>query len=542
MTEEDALRFLVAAGAVLAESDDPRSALEAVVRLAVPTLADWCAVDLRDDTGASTELAAAAHVAPRSRELSRAPVERVIQSGAPELATTADALTAWMTVPISAGKKTFGAITFGRDGEGREYEPSELSLAENLARRVAAALAHAAQLESARRERARAEEAERAKDDLLAVVSHELRTPLNAILGWARLLRTGSLDEVKTARAIETIERNARAQSQLIDDLLDVSRIITGRIRLDVRAVDLASLVAGAVDSVRPLAESKNVRLETSLESEAGPLVGDANRLLQIVSNLLGNAVKFTPPEGRVEVSLRRVSGALELVVADTGAGIRPDVLPYVFDRLRQGPGAARTSGGLGLGLAIVRQLVELHGGRVQAFSEGLGRGSRFVVRLPVTSIAERTPAARASAQGYLPPRLDGIRVLVVDDQPDARELIASLFEDAGATVMTAATAEEALTRVRRELPDVLVSDLGMPIEDGYALIRRVRDLPLDEGGYTPAVALTAYSRSEERTRALRAGFQMCLTKPAEPAELLIVVAGLAHRAAPRHLGVMSRA
>ncbi|MBX3232943.1 MAG: response regulator [Labilithrix sp.] len=550
----EVLRFFVAASAVLAE---PAPSLEEVARLAVPSLADWCTIDLPD------ELAAAAHVDPSHvqllRELRRLPfapagpygVARVIASGQPELvmAATDDMIAAmsadaralaalrelatvsWMTAPLSARDKTFGAITFGRVDHARAYDPSDLRLAEDVARRIASTLSHAEALKTAQRERARAEEANRAKDDFLAVVSHELRTPLNAVLGWARLLRDGSLDAAKTARAIDTIERNAKAQSQLIDDLLDVSRIITGRIRLDVRSVDPASLVAGAIDSIRPLAESKNVRLHTNIDRDCGPIVGDADRLLQVVTNLLGNAVKFTPAEGHVRVSLQRVDRTIALTVADTGAGIRPDVLPYVFDRFRQAPGAARTSGGLGLGLAIVRHLVELHGGRVQAYSEGVGRGSRFVVTLPVTSIGERTPAARAYAQGYAPPRLDGLRILVVDDQPDARELVVSLFEEAGATAITAATAEEALTRVRHETPDVIVSDLAMPIEDGYTLIRRVRELPPEEGGGTPAVALTAYSRLEDRTRALRAGFQMCLTKPAEPAELLIVVAGLALRA-----------
>ncbi|HEU4410745.1 MAG TPA: PAS domain-containing protein [Polyangiaceae bacterium] len=377
-----------------------------------------------------------------------------------------------------------------------------------------------------------AEEASRLKDEFLATVSHELRTPLNAMLGWLQMLRAGGLAPPQQEHALATVERNARAQAQLVEDLLDVSRIVSGKLRLEVAPVDLAAVVEQALESARPAANAKGVRLETA--APAGPCVvtGDAARLQQIVWNLLSNAVKFTPEGGRVEVRLGHEGAHAVLRVADTGRGIEPDFLPHVFERFRQAEGGAtRRVGGLGLGLAIVRHLAEMHGGTVGAESEGEGRGATFTVRLPLVrhALAE-SGRPRPPPPGLgLPcsPELAGLRVLVVDDEPDARDLVRALLEGCGARVSTAASAAEALELLRAERPDVLVSDLAMPHEDGYDLIRKVRALPPDEGGRTPALALTAYARAQDRTRVLLAGFGSHVPKPVEPLELIAVIVSL---------------
>ncbi|MFO0606473.1 MAG: ATP-binding protein [Polyangiales bacterium] len=396
------------------------------------------------------------------------------------------------------------------------------------------------QLERAVDERVRlhrqAEEASRLKDEFLATVSHELRTPLNAILGWAGMLRGHALPEEKRAHALAVIERNARAQAQLVEDLLDVSRIISGKLRLDLRLVSPANAVELAVESARPAAEARGVSLALRCEPDAGPVRADAERLQQIAWNLVNNAVKFTPRGGSVRVDLRRADPDVELVVDDTGQGVRPDFVPYLFERFRQADGSTtRAQGGLGLGLAIVRSLVEQHGGAVAASSDGENRGATFTVRLPLASPRDDRPAGddvtSASVPPFeCPPEVAGLRVLVVDDEPDARELVASLLARCRAEVTTAASAEEALASFRRAPPDVLVSDIGMPGEDGYALIRRVRALPSEEGGDVPAVAVTAYSSMADRSRALLAGFSMHVAKPVEPAELLVVLARAAGR------------
>jgi PAS domain S-box-containing protein len=384
-----------------------------------------------------------------------------------------------------------------------------------------------------------AQEANRLKDEFLATVSHELRTPLTAILGWAHLLRGGQLEGEGAARALETIERNARAQAQLIDDLLDVSRIVTGKLRLDVVPVDPPSFIDPAVEAVRPAAEAKGVRLQKLIDTGVGTVMGDPARLQQVVWNLLSNAVKFTPRGGRVQVRLERVNSNVEIAVSDTGAGIDPEFLPHVFERFRQADQrTTRQHGGLGLGLAIVRHLVELHGGAVHANSAGEGTGATFTVTLPVASVHRREdaqgrvhPAARDTLPAHeCPERLDGLRVLVVDDEPDARELLSVGLGQCGAEVTTASSAQEALEAVAGAKFDILISDIGMPGEDGYELIRRVRALPAGAGGRTPAVALTAYARTEDRLRAMRAGFEMHVSKPVELTELVVVLANLARR------------
>ena len=384
-----------------------------------------------------------------------------------------------------------------------------------------------------------AQEANRLKDEFLATLSHELRTPLTAILGWSRLLQSSNFDAAATVRALGTIERNAQAQTQLIDDLLDTSRIITGKLRLEVRPVNLVSVVAAAVETARPAADARDIRLQTQLDAQAGPISGDPDRLQQVVWNLLSNALKFTPEGGRVEVRLERVGSHVEITVADTGRGIAPEFLPHVFDRFRQADQTTtRMHGGLGLGLAIVRQLVELHGGSVHVESAGEGRGTSFTVSLPLQAQRQETPndttRAHAAAYGYgelqCPPELAGLRVLVVDDEADTRELLAAVLNSCGARVTLAASAAEAFRHVERARPDVLVTDIGMPEEDGYSLLARIRELPRERGGEIPAAALTAYARAEDRVRALRSGFQMHVSKPVEPAELITVVAGLAGR------------
>jgi len=389
--------------------------------------------------------------------------------------------------------------------------------------------------------RAEAEAANRAKDEFLSVLSHELRTPLNAILGWSAMLRQRTLSQDKVQQALETIERNAKSQAQLIEDILDVSRIITGKLRLQVRRVNLVPVIESAIESVRLAAEAKSIRLQSVLDSQAGPLLGDANRLQQVVWNLLSNALKFTPKDGRVEIRLERVNSHAEITVSDTGLGISSDFLPFVFDRFRQHDSTTtRSYGGLGLGLAIVRQLVELHGGTVTVVSPGIGQGTTFTVTLPamiipqppsdqepLNSIVETKPRVDAS------PTLEGLQILVVDDEADALELLSTILQNNGAEVIAVASVKQALTIIETATdrsPDVLVSDIGMPDEDGYSLIRKLRQLEAPRGGKLPAIALTAYAASDDRRQALLAGFQMHLTKPVDAAELVAVVASLTGR------------
>ena len=389
-----------------------------------------------------------------------------------------------------------------------------------------------------REARKSAEESNSLKDEFLATISHELRTPLTAILGWTSMLGAGQLDDETAARALNTIHRNARSQVQLIDDLLDVSRIITGKLRLDVSTTELAQVVEAAVDAMRPAAEAKNIRLQVLLDPQVGPVSGDADRLQQVIWNLLTNAVKFTPKGGRIQVRLERVNSHVEITVSDSGKGIDSEFLPHVFDRFRQADQkSTRAHGGLGLGLSIVRQIVELHGGSVHAESEGDGQGATFVVQLPlmvmrrgVEQQERRHPTAGGSMALDCLPQLDNLRVLIVDDEEDTRDLLRVALEQCGSEVVTAGSAMEALVALEKSKPDVLISDIGMPEEDGYALISKVRALSAARGGKVPAIALTAYARTEDRVRALMAGFQVHLPKPIEPVELMAVVASLVGR------------
>ena len=384
-----------------------------------------------------------------------------------------------------------------------------------------------------------AEESSRLKEEFLATISHELRTPLSAILGWTRMLRLGQLSPEDHAKALDTIERNARAQAQLIDDLLDVSRIITGKLRMDVRPSDPNGFIDAAVEAVRPAAEAKGVRVQKVMDTGAVSIPGDPVRLQQVVWNLLSNAIKFTPRGGRVQIRSERVNSHLEIIVSDTGQGIAPDFLPHVFDRFRQADQkTSRQHGGMGLGLAIVRHLVELHGGTVQATSAGPGQGATFTVQLPISPIYQVDASAgrvHPGARDLLPAnestdRLDGLVILIVDDEPDTRELLRQGLEYCGATVRVAGSADEALKALAKEVPDILISDIGMPNVDGYDLIRQVRTLQTEEGRRVAAIALTAYTRVEDRLHALRAGYDMHVPKPVELTELCAVSASLTRR------------
>jgi signal transduction histidine kinase/CheY-like chemotaxis protein len=390
-------------------------------------------------------------------------------------------------------------------------------------------------LERAEAARQEADVANRAKDEFLAVISHELRTPLNAITGWANLLLNGDMSPEKRRHAVEVIGRNAKAQERLIEDLLDVSRIMAGKVRLNVDPIEPIEIVEMAIEAVRPMAHAKDVALQITLDPDAGTVMGDRDRLQQIVWNLLTNAIKFTAKHGTVQVRLRRQDSSVEVVVEDNGRGITPEFLPYVFERFRQADTSfTRSKGGIGLGLAIVRHLVELHGGAIKAESEGEGQGSTFTLALPIApmrrrsaALPPRVPDGPVTIAFVSPPELEGLHFLVVDDEPDARDMLYAMLGHCGAVVAVASSAAEALDLVQQTRPDVLVSDVGMPGEDGYDLIRRVRALDSAAGGRTPAVALTAYARQSDRTQALIAGFDMHVPKPIDPSELAIVIANL---------------
>ena len=384
--------------------------------------------------------------------------------------------------------------------------------------------------------RIQAEEANHLKDEFLAVVSHELRSPLSAITGWASLMRSGKLDGEETARAAETILRNAQLQTQLISDLLDVSAIVSGRLRLNIRPFTFGSVIKETLEVVRPAAQAKSIRLEFSMDPTVGPVAGDPDRLQQVCWNLLSNAVKFTPIGGAIQVRVLRTNSSVQVVVSDNGKGIPPHLLSPIFERFRQGDSSTtREHGGLGLGLAIVRHLVELHGGEVKARSEGPGKGAEFVVELPIF-ITRRS--AESLEQDNVDPRavdgtvpsLIGLRILAVDDEPDALGVVSAILGSAGAEVKTATSVSQAVDLIKQWRPDVLISDIGMPDEDGYELIRKVRARPSDKQKNIPAIALTAFARTQDRLKVLSAGYQMHVPKPIEPLELITVVASVTNK------------
>jgi signal transduction histidine kinase/CheY-like chemotaxis protein len=566
--ERASLEFLADAGQLLSSSLDYRSTLRRLTGLLVPRLSDWCVVHIEGNDVDSMPIA---HVDPTKVEVlrdiyRRYPASsdsphgfaRVVHTGTPELVAEIDPAvletaakseehlgllrrintSSWMTVPLWIQGNIFGALTLAFSDSGRHYHSSDLVLAGELARRAAVAIDNAKLYELSQRERSRVEAATRAKDEFVAMVSHELRTPLNAILGWTRLIREGTLAESKRDHAFEVIERNAKVQSHLVADLLDISRALSGKIRIHPAQVDLASVVDASIEAVSPAAEAKGIEIDLDLDRASAWMRGDGDRLQQVAWNLLANAVKFTPKNGKVTVRLRRVESDLELVVEDNGEGIPPSFLPHVFDSFRQSDASAtRPHGGLGIGLSIVKHIVELHGGFIEARSQGRGRGATFVVRLPIRSVVS-TPLSPSRVPATMPPHgnvplqagLEGIRVLVVDDDPDARDLVAYVLERCGMEVRLAGSAREALAELETYTAHVVISDIGMPEEDGYALVRSIRTLPSEEKRNVPAIALTAFARNEDRTRALVEGFNVHMAKPVEPMALVDAVADLAGR------------
>jgi signal transduction histidine kinase len=448
----------------------------------------------------------------------------------------------YLAVPVKVHTgEVIGGMFFGHPRVGVFDEESE-RVATGIAAQAAIALDNARLYADLRRSeenekaaRAAAERAGRMKDEFLATLSHELRTPLNAILGWTFLLQKGADDPERVQRGIEVIERNARVQTQLISDLLDISRIVSGKMRLEVQRVELPAVIEAALESIRPAADAKDVRLQTVIEPITEAIHGDPARLQQIIWNLVSNAVKFTPKGGRVQVVLARVNSHVEIRVSDTGEGIAPEFLPRLFERFTQADAsAAREHTGLGLGLALVKQLVEMHGGQVRAASDGIGKGSTFVVVLPLAIVHVFDEPSGVHPRTFAPPpeiavaRLGGLRLLLVDDEPDALEMTQQVLEDHGAEVVTARSADAGLAMLQAQRFDALISDIGMARKDGYDFILDVRR----SGHRLPAAALTAFARSEDRTRALLSGYQAHVTKPVEPTELLATVVSLTGRSA----------
>jgi PAS domain S-box-containing protein len=558
----DALSFLAGTATVLASSMDYRSTLSRLPALAVPELADWCAIDLLEEDR-SIQRVGFLHQDPEQQDLMVAMIARfppslatrrglakVIATGEVELVRDVDddvladlssspdhldnlrklQLRSYVCAPLVARGRVLGAITLGTSESRRRYGREDRVLAEHIARRIANAIDNAYLYEMAERERAALEQASRARDEFLAVVSHELRSPLNSILGWVQILRTGSLDTKQTDHGLETIERNVWSQAQLIGDLLDASRIITGKLHLNIQMIDLVGVIEAALDSVRPAIQAKNIELMTALDRSTRPLAGDADRLQQVAWNLLSNAIKFTPRGGRIDVRLKSAGDHVTLEVRDTGSGIRADFLPYLFERFRQADSSTtRTHGGLGLGLSIVRNLVELHGGEVRAESEGEGRGATFFVELPCNSTAKPTSRNAPKLPSTQPKQtpgseLPGLHILLVEDMPDARELFKTMVERAGAQVVAVSSVEEALRAMEDRVPDVLVSDISLPVEDGYTLLAKVRALPPQRGGHVPAIAMTANVSERDRKRALASGFQGYIAKPVDRSALLSMI------------------
>ena len=438
-----------------------------------------------------------------------------------------------LNVPLLVGGRMIGVISVGSKSR-RAFASTEIELLELAAERIAVSIDGARAYEAEQRARAAAEAANRAKDEFFAMLSHELRTPLGAVLSWAHLLRSGRLDAPGAARAVETIDRNARLQAQLINDLLDVSRITAGKLELDLRVVDPASVVEAALSALRPEADAAGLVVDAAIDHSLGALRADPDRLQQVMSNLLSNAIKFTPRGGRIEIRLERAGSAATIAVSDTGPGIGADLLPHVFERFRQGEGpATRRHGGLGLGLTIVRHLVELHGGTVEVESPGELGGATFIVRLPLLPAEAAQGGSEIQRLALLPdgpPRADGLHVLLVDDDANTLESLHALFEHYGARVTAVPSAAEALRALETFHPDVLVSDIAMPDEDGYQLIARVRELDRERGGAIPAVALTAFAADDDRVRALVAGYDVHLSKPVDPEEVVAFVTQLARR------------
>ncbi len=428
-------------------------------------------------------------------------------------------------------------MKFGKDDPGKPTATPGLRPDADGGQQGASAVQNQ-MLNAERNARSEAERAGRLKDEFLANLSHELRTPINAILGWSQLIKPGESSAADVAEAVEVIQRNARLQARLIDDLLDMSSVVSGKMRLDVQRVELPAVIDAALESVRPAAEAKSIRIEKVIDPLAGPVTGDPARLQQIIWNILSNALKFTDKGGKVQIVLERVNSHLDLSVSDNGVGIAAEFLPHVFERLSQAePLLTRKHSGLGLGLAIVKSLTELHGGTVRVKSAGLGLGSTFIISLPVSilhakpdSRGREHPASQRDLSPPYAPQLNAVRVLIVDDDADAMELVSRVLRSCGAEVTTAATGAEGLELLEQECPHVVLADIGMPGMDGYEFVKQVRGLQPERARNTPVVAVTALARSEDRRRAMLAGFDLHMSKPVEPAELVAVVGRLARR------------
>jgi signal transduction histidine kinase/integral membrane sensor domain MASE1 len=551
---EQQASVLAEASALMAASIDYEATLQAVSRAAVPRLADWCVVDVIDPDGRIDRVAATAASPARQALLQEIHGQYPPTEGSPQPATAAlrtrrpvfyrevdltavlgraqDAQQAQIiaaldprsviAVPMLSGEALLGAITLAYAESDRRYDAADVATAEELARRAAVAVEHARLFRQA-------QDLNRAKDAFLATLSHELRTPLTPILGWTRLLRDQAIDEVSLRKGLEVIDRNVRLQTQLIDDLLDMSRILAGKIRLFPRPQQAAPILLGAVDTLRANAEAKSLPLETHLDA-AVVLQADPERLQQVMTNLVSNAIKFTA-EGHVEVHLRETGGRGEILVRDTGEGVPPEFLPRMFRPFTQADGSTtRAHPGLGLGLAIVREIVERHGGSVSAESAGPGQGTTLRVLWPLATGRVVADRDRAPTPPEPPPSLDGVRVLVVDDEEDARQFLATTLARSGAIIRGAPSMTEALRAMDAQAFDVLLSDIGMPEHDGYDLIREVRARPAERGGSLPAIAFTAYAQADDRARALEAGFQVHLSKPVDPGRLVSTVATLVRR------------
>jgi len=549
--------FLAEATSALASSLDYHETLKIVANVAVPEIADWCAIDLLNDDGAFTR-AAAAHVNPEKVKLAetasvirtRKPVllkmitdDMLVQSARGDAERLellrALGLVSVMIVPMVSHDRVLGTVTLATAESGVHYVEEDLRFAEEIAARTALSIENAQAYKQL-------ETANRLKEEFLATLSHELRTPLNAVTGYARMLKSGAISKEKTPHALDVMDRNAASLTQIVEDVLDVSRIVSGKSRLEVEPLDLEKLVRNAIASVMPAIDAKNIQIQTTFDSNLGQVLADPDRLQQVVWNLLSNAVKFTPRGGDIRVALEQDDSHVDIVVSDSGIGIRSDFLPHIFERFRQAEaGPTRRHGGLGLGLAIARHLVEMHGGAITATSDGEGKGAEFRVTLPLMLSAKEPQGEQAhSPQASAAPQaaitlgdLTELRVLAVDDDPDALRLLTDILEAAGATVTAVNSAAEALEKLQTESPHVLVADLAMPESDGYDLIKQVRRLSNPTLRDIPAAALTAYARAGDRAKSLRSGFQIHLAKPIDPVELVTAVRGLAGRESVNSIG-----
>jgi signal transduction histidine kinase/DNA-binding response OmpR family regulator len=560
---EEAQSFLAESSAILAASLDYKTTLTKIARLAIPSLCDFSLVDILENDG-QVHRVEFAHINsgkealfstsiksyPPDLSWNEHPVSKVLRSGNPclieevrieEYAKDSKHLnilqalrpTSMISVPMVAHGQILGAITLVYEDHRRIYDLADLTVAKDLAHRAALALYSARLYKESLEAYREAQEANRLKDEFLTTISHELRTPLTSILGWSSLLQSNEVTNEMLKKGLQTIERNAHAQARIVDDLLETSQLITGKLSLNIDKVNLQQLIENVITSLQPASKAKNISIEKELEEDDTSIAGDADRLQQVIWNLLSNAIKFTPRGGKVTLSLKRDDKLAEIMVADTGIGIKKCFLPFVFDRFRQADGTiTREFGGLGLGLSIVRYLVEMHGGTVHAESEGEGSGATFIVRLPIKPVEVDQPK-REYQPHILVDRDDslkqshlfkGLKVVIVEDEMDSRELLRLMLEYCGATVISVESAREALEVIKRVRPDLLISDIGLPKEDGYFLIRKVRSLPFNEGGQVPAIALTAYVRPEDRVAALNAGYHEHVSKPIEMENLISIV------------------